>query len=82
MSRGKELVKNTGILLTAKISRQIVSFLLPLYTALLTTEEYGHVDVYMSLAMIVIPFLTLQVEMALFRFFITNKEQSKRQEIV
>lgn len=83
MSRGKELIKNTGILMVAKISTQIVSFLLlPLYTALLTTEEYGRVDVYTSLAMIVIPFLTLQVEMALFRFFITSKDHSTKQEIV
>jgi O-antigen/teichoic acid export membrane protein len=83
MSRGKDLLKNTGILLIAKISTQIVSFLLlPLYTSFLTTEQYGCVDVYTSLAMIVIPFLTLQVEMALFRFFITDKDQSTRQEIV
>ena len=67
----------------AKISTQIVSFLLlPLYTALLTTEDYGRVDIYTTLAMIVIPFLTLQVEMALFRFFITEKGQTAQKEIV
>lgn len=83
MSRGKELIKNTGILMIAKISTQVVSFLLlPLYTALLTTEEYGRVDVYTSLAMIVIPFLTLQVEMAMFRFFITSKDKKTQAEIV
>lgn len=83
MSRGKDLVKNTGILMIAKISTQFVSFLLlPLYTALLTTEDYGRVDVYSSLSMLVIPFLTLQVEMALFRFFITDKEQTAQKEIV
>lgn len=83
MSRAKDLLKNTGILMIAKISTQVVSFfLLPLYTALLTTEDYGRVDVYTSLAMIVIPFLTLQVEMGLFRFFITEKEQVSQKEIV
>lgn len=83
MSRAKDLLKNTGILMIAKISTQVVSFfLLPLYTALLTTEDYGRVDIYTSLAMIVIPFLTLQVEMALFRFFITNQEQAAQKEIV
>ena len=67
----------------AKISTQVVSFLLlPLYTALLTTEDYGRVDIYTSLAMIVIPFLTLQVEMALFRFFITDEDQASQKEIV
>lgn len=83
MSRATDLLKNTGILMIAKISTQVISFLLlPLYTALLTTEDYGRVDIYTSLAMIVIPFLTLQVEMALFRFFITNKDQASQKEIV
>lgn len=83
MSRATQLLKNTGILMIAKISTQVVSFLLlPLYTALLTTEDYGRVDIYTSLAMIVVPFLTLQVEMALFRFFITDKEQAAQKEIV
>lgn len=67
----------------AKISTQVVSFLLlPLYTALLTTQDYGRIDIYTSLAMIVVPFLTLQVEMALFRFFITDQEQAAQKEIV
>lgn len=83
MSRAKDLLKNTGILMIAKISTQVVSFLLlPLYTALLTTKDYGRVDIYTSLAMIVIPFLTLQVEMALFRFFITDENQASQKEIV
>lgn len=83
MSRGKDLMKNTGILMVAKISTQVVSFLLlPLYTALLTTQEYGRIDIYTSLSMIVIPFLTLQVEMALFRFFITEKDRFQRKEVV
>lgn len=83
MSRTKDLLKNTSILMVAKISTQVVSFLLlPLYTALLTTVEYGRVDVYTSLAMIIIPFMTLQVEMALFCFFITEKDLNSQKEIV
>lgn len=83
MSRTKELLKNTGILVVAKISTQVVSFLLlPLYTALLSTAEYGEIDVYTSLNMIVIPFLTLQSEMGIFRYFITAKTDDDRQSIV
>ena len=83
MSRGKELIKNTSILMLAKLSTQVVSFvLLPLYTAILSTVEYGRVDVYTSLAMIVIPFITLQVEMALFRYFIGEKDIYAKKEIV
>lgn len=83
MSRGKELVKNTGILMVAKISTQFVSFLLlPLYTALLSTAEYGEIDIYTSLVMIIVPFLTLQLEMGMFRFFITEESTISRCKII
>lgn len=83
MSRGKDLIKNTGILMIAKISTQFVSFmLLPLYTALLSTSEYGEIDIYTSLTMIIIPFLTLQLEMGLFRFFITETSEESRTKII
>lgn len=83
MSRGKELAKNTVILLIAKISTQIINFfLIPLYTAVLTTQEYGTIDIYTSLAMILIPILTLQVEMALFRYYIVNNDEKDRTEII
>lgn len=83
MSRGKELIKSTGILMIAKISTQIVNFLLiPFYTALLTTQEYGEIDIYTSLIMIVIPFITLQLEMGLFRYFIEEKTEKGRARLV
>lgn len=83
MSRAKDLLKNTGILMIARISTQLVSFLLlPLYTKLLSTAEYGEIDIYTSLTMIVIPFLTLQLEMGLFRFFITETSEDNRKRII
>lgn len=83
MSRSKELLKNTGILLIAKISTQIVNFLLiPFYTGILTTAEYGEIDIYTSLVMIIVPFLTLQLEMGLFRFFIEESSNEERTAII
>ncbi len=83
MSRTKQLLKNTGILVVAKISTQVVNFLLlPLYTALLSTAQYGEIDIYTSLAMIVIPFLTLQVEMGIFRYYISCRDEEARQRII
>ncbi len=82
-SRGKDLLKNTGILVVAKISTQIVSFLLlPLYTALLSTAEYGEIDLYASFIMILIPFLTLQLEMGIFKFLITEKNDHNQKCII
>ena len=45
MNREKQLAKNTIIVAMGKIATRFISFfLLPLYTALLTTEEYGTID--------------------------------------
>lgn len=42
MSNGGELAKNTAVIAVGKIATQLVSFLLlPLYTAVLSTEDYG-----------------------------------------
>ena len=50
-STSKALFKNTGIIAIGQISTKIVNFLLlPLYTALLTTEEYGLVDLLTTYA--------------------------------
>ena len=77
-SRGKDLIKNTGVLFLGKISTQFVSFLLlPLYTAKLSTAEYGTLDLYTTIAGILIPILTLQVEQAVFRFLVTNEENEE-----
>lgn len=45
MSKEKELVRNTAIITIGKICTQFLSFfLLPLYTSILTTSEYGTTD--------------------------------------
>lgn len=42
MNERRRLIKNTGIIAIGNISTKLVSFfLLPLYTAVLSTAEYG-----------------------------------------
>ena len=82
MSRQKELAKNTAILTLGKICTQCISFLLlPLYTAILTTEEYGSFDLLITYATLLLPIVNLQLDQGLFRFLLDcrgNKaEQSK-----
>lgn len=70
-----ELVKNTAILALGKFSSQgIVFLLLPLYTSFLAPEEYGIVDVAVTYVMLLSPALTLQTEMAVFRFLIDARD--------
>lgn len=69
MSKLSYLVKNTGILAIGNFSSKVLTFLLvPLYTAVLSTEEYGAYDILYSSATLLIPLLTLNVADAVLRF--------------
>ena len=77
-STSKALFKNTGIIAIGQISTKIVNFfLLPLYTALLTTEEYGLVDLLITYAGLIAVIVGLQVFQAVFRFLVTIRENKK-----
>ena len=71
MDREKKLAKNTVILTIGKLCTQLITFfLLPLYTAVLSTEEYGTVDLLNTLVSLLLPIVTFQIEQAVFRFLI------------
>lgn len=84
MSREGTLLKNTAIITVGKICTQMISFfLLPVYTAILTSEEYGIVDLLNTFVMLFIPLITLQIEQALFRELIDNRNnEDKKSEII
>lgn len=78
MSRSKELAKNTFVIAIGKISTQFISFfLLPLYTAVLSTKEYGTVELFNTCVALLLPVMTLQIEQGVFRFLV---EQRKSEE--
>lgn len=75
LSREKSLAKNTLVLTIGKISTQAISFfLLPLYTAYLTREDYGTVDLLSTLITLLLPILSLQMEQAIFRYMAENRK--------
>lgn len=81
MSRGKELAKNTIIVAVGKISTQFISFfLLPLYTAVLSTQEYGTVELFNTCVALLLPVFTVQIEQGVFRYLIDvrDSEEGKR----
>ena len=74
MNEGRELAKNTLIISVGKTCTQIVSFLLlPLYTGILSTEEYGTVDVIVTYVSLLVPVATLQLDQAIFRFMLEKR---------
>ena len=82
MSRKTELAKNTAILTVGKLCTQCISFfLLPLYTAILSTEEYGTFDLLVTYSTLLLPLVNWQLDQGLFRFMLdhrgNNEEQGK-----
>lgn len=77
MSRNKTLLKNTLIILFGKVCTQLISYLLlPVYTTVLTTEEYGTVDLLITYVTLIAPVITLQMEAAVFRFLIDVRDDA------
>ena len=82
MNENKRLIKNTGIIAVGSLSTKIVSFLLlPLYTALLSSSEYGTFDYIYSIAVFSLPFLTFLMEESIFRFLLDCKTDKEKQEV-
>lgn len=67
--RNKYLLKNTVIFSIGNFGTKIISFfLVPLYTNILTTREYGTVDLIYTIGMVLVPLLTLNIGEAIMRF--------------
>lgn len=74
----KTLIKNTIIISIGKLSTQFISYiLLPLYTAILSTSEYGTYDLLMTYVTLFTTIVTLQLEQSAFRFLIDSRDSEK-----
>lgn len=82
MNRNKELAVNTVYLTIGKISTQFISFLLlPLYTSVLTTSEYGTVDLINTYQQLLVYIVFLQIEQGVFRFLVdTRRSNDKKRQ--
>lgn len=79
LEREKTFVKSTLIIAIGKICTQLVTFfLLPLYTGILSTEEYGIIDLLNAVIHLLIPIVTLQIEQALFRELLESRNNIDR----
>lgn len=68
-SRIKDLLSNTLLFTIANLGSKIMVFLMvPLYTAVLTTEEYGIADIIQTTSGMLLPILTAKIADAVLRF--------------
>jgi O-antigen/teichoic acid export membrane protein len=78
MSKKKELMKNTIIIFCGKVCTQLISFfLLPLYTGYLATKDYGIVDLITTYVTLLVPIITLELEMSIFRYLVDSRGREK-----
>ena len=79
----RDLFKNTFIIAIGKFSTQVLSyFLLPLYTSILSTSEYGIYDLLVTICIFVIPLITILMEESMFRFLIDENEDIGKKKVI
>lgn len=75
----KKLSLNTILFTISGFGSKIISFLLvPLYTYMLSTEEYGNLDLMSTTAQLMIPILTLNIQDAVLRFALDKECDNKK----
>lgn len=79
MEKHKELAKNTIVLFVGRFSTQFLSFLLlPIYTKVLSSTEYGTYDLIITYIALIAPIVSLQIEMATFRELIDARNNESK----
>lgn len=74
--KSKTLVKNVGLFTISNFASKILVFLLvPLYTSVLSTTEYGAYDLCVSTVNLLYPILTLNIADAVMRFSMDKDEK-------
>lgn len=74
MNKKTELIKNTLIIGIGRGTSQFIALvLLPIYTQLLTAKEMGIYDLAISYVYLIGPAISLQMEMAAFRYLIDHR---------
>ena len=76
----KYLFKNTGLLFISNFSSKILVFLLvPLYTAVLSTEEFGTYDLLYTTVELLLPILGLNITASIMRFSLGAEKERQKQ---
>lgn len=74
-----ELRKNTLIIAIASMGSKMITFILgPIYSYLLSTEEYGKMDLIVTTASLLLPFICFDIYEATFRFSCDKQYDKKK----
>lgn len=83
MNRNDRVIRTTIIYFIGNFASRLLGFiLLPLYTAYLTSADYGTVDILLSTLPLIAPIFTMQVTESVFRFLMTDKTDEARRTTI
>lgn len=75
----KRLIKNILLLFTGNFVSKVLSFLMvPFYTSILTTSDYGVSDLITTTVLLVLPFFSLLMDEAVMRFTLDEGSEKKQ----
>jgi len=76
-ARNKELFRNTFLFAISNFASKLLVFLMiPLYTSVLSTEDYGLVDIISTTVLLLLPIFTLTIAEGVLRYCLTGKEHA------
>lgn len=77
-SKYSNLAKNTIIFGIGTFGSKVLQFLIiPLYTYVLSTSEYGMIDLFSTTITLMLPFVTLLIHESIIRYLATNEISNK-----
>ena len=83
MNQYKSLIKNSFLFAIGSIGSKAISFfMLPLYTRMLTTSDYGQLDVLQTTISLLIPLITFQAIEAVFRYSVDMRENKSASSVL
>ncbi|MGH2063305.1 lipopolysaccharide biosynthesis protein [Aerococcus urinaeequi] len=83
MNKYKKLLGNSLVLTLGNFGSKFINFfLVPLYTAVLTTSEYGTVDIINTTTNLLIPLLTVELGQAVIRYAIADNTEDSHESIL
>ncbi|MBL5982259.1 hypothetical protein NAAC61_09805 [Petrotoga sp. 8T1HF07.NaAc.6.1] len=83
MNQYKSLIKNSFLFAIGSIGSKAISFfMLPLYTRMLTTSDYGQLDVLQTTISLLIPLITFQAVEAVFRYSVDMRENKSASSVL
>ena len=81
--RNKDLIANTAILSIGQLVPKAISLIvLPLLTSYLSTTQYGTYDLILSVASLLLPIASMQIQQAVYRYLLTAKTYEEKESYI